>query len=122
MVPGRECSARCVGLSKAVRRMKGGRTEQLKHSLTVKYWSPTTKLAIIRTHRAAEPTIRGALFFVRSIKDTDCAVRVLHVGGEESTKDQHMNQSPLSLFLTPPSSVWSLNRIHPQDSEGSHSF
>ena len=47
----------------------------------VKYFSHVTRIAIIRSSRATESTVRAALAFIRQIKGIDCYARVIHVGG-----------------------------------------
>lgn len=53
------------------------------HSLcTVKYWSQTTGLCIVRTSRPTLPVVWGAITFIRAIKDVGCCARMIHVGGK----------------------------------------
>jgi ribonuclease P/MRP protein subunit POP5 len=47
----------------------------------VKYLSPHTQLAIIRTSRTSHQLVWAALTFIRQIKGVDCSVRMVHVGG-----------------------------------------
>lgn len=51
---------------------------------TVKYWSQTTGLAIVRTSRPTLPVVWGAVTFIRAIKEVACCARVIHVGGKPS--------------------------------------
>ncbi|KAK9895264.1 hypothetical protein P389DRAFT_90691 [Cystobasidium minutum MCA 4210] len=54
---------------------------QVGTTLTIKYWSQTTGLAIIRTSRPTLPVVWGAITFIRAIKEVGCCARVIHVGG-----------------------------------------
>jgi RNase P/RNase MRP subunit POP5 len=59
---------------------------------TVKYFSPATKLAIVRVSRQSHRTVWAALTFVRQLKGVECCIRVLHVGGA-------LHRGPLSFAL-----------------------
>ncbi|OUM60575.1 hypothetical protein PIROE2DRAFT_46103 [Piromyces sp. E2] len=50
-------------------------------SFTIKYFSPVTKIGILRSSRKQFNMIWASLTFINNIQNNGCLVRVLHVGG-----------------------------------------
>ncbi|ORX77988.1 hypothetical protein BCR32DRAFT_207353 [Anaeromyces robustus] len=50
-------------------------------SFTMKYFSPVTKIGILRSSRKQFNMIWASLTFINNIQNNRCLVRVLHVGG-----------------------------------------
>ncbi|KAG4102268.1 hypothetical protein H8356DRAFT_1652483 [Neocallimastix lanati (nom. inval.)] len=53
----------------------------IQSSFTIKYFSPVTKIGILRSSRKQFNMIWASLTFINNIQNNGCLIRVLHVGG-----------------------------------------